>query len=197
MTDTSNVFAAAKKGLRASCTTARDAIPAADRERAAERIAETGIGFATPPPGAMVSAYSPMGAEMSPASLHARLARDGYCTCLPVVTPLGYPLIFRAWRPGDELVAGVWGIQEPADAAPVVEPDVVLAPLLAFDRRGGRLGYGGGYYDRTIARLRRMKPVIVIGLAFRSQELGQVPCDAHDELLDWVLTENGPIKVER
>jgi 5-formyltetrahydrofolate cyclo-ligase len=138
-----------------------------------------------------------MGAEIAPAALLARLAGEGHGTCLPVVTPLGNPLIFRMWQPGDELVARVWGILEPADTAPVVEPDVLLVPLLAFDRHGGRLGYGGGYYDRTIARLRSVKSVIIIGLAFGAQELEQVPCDVHDERLDWVLTEDGPIKVQR
>lgn len=197
MVDTPADMAPLKKALRASCTAARDTIPAADRERAAARIAQIGIGFAAPATGAMVSAYSAMGAEMAPAALLARLAREGHGTCLPVVTPLGNPLIFRAWNPGDALVARVWGILEPADTAPIVEPDVLLVPLLAFDRCGGRLGYGGGYYDRTIARLRSLKPVIVIGLGFSAQELEQVPCDLHDERLDWVLTEGGPIKVRR
>ena len=193
MTDNPADSATRKKKLRASCTTIREAIPARDRERAAARIAEIGIGFAAVSPGATVSAYSAMGAEMAPSALHAQLAREGFGTCLPVVPPLGNPLVFRAWKPGDELVARVWGILEPADTAPPVEPVVLLVPLLAFDRRGVRLGYGGGYYDRTIERLRRLKPVIAIGLAFAAQELPEVPCDVHDQRLEWVLTEYGPI----
>ena len=120
--------------------------------------------------------------------------REGFRTCLPVVTPLGNPLTFRAWAPGQPLVARTWGIREPADDAAEIEPDVLLIPLLAFDRRGVRLGYGGGYYDRTLETLRARKRVTAIGLGFAEQEVAQAPCGRHDQRLDWVLLPDGPLK---
>jgi 5-formyltetrahydrofolate cyclo-ligase len=97
----------------------------------------------------------------------------------------------RAWSFGAPLVSGVWGIREPPADAPEVFPDILIVPLLAFDRRGYRLGYGGGYYDRTIARLRAVKPVTAAGLAFAAQQIDQVPTTPRDERLDLVLTEGG------
>lgn len=162
------------------------------RAAGADRIAETGIGFASPLRGAMISAYAAMGSEIDPAALLLRLAREGFDTCLPVVQPLGNPLVFRAWRPGEALVARKWGILEPADTAPTAEPDILLVPLLAFDRQGYRLGYGGGYYDRTLERLRAIKPVVAIGLAFGEQQVDEVPIGPFDQRLDWVLIPDGP-----
>ena len=103
----------------------------------------------------------------------------------------GEPLLFRRWRIGDPLIARTWGILEPDESAAVVEPDVLLLPLLAFDAEGWRLGYGGGFYDRTLTRLRRRKPIVAIALAFASQEVDAVPHSAYDERLDWVLTPEG------
>jgi 5-formyltetrahydrofolate cyclo-ligase len=102
------------------------------------------------------------------------------------------PLVFHLWRPGEPLLPGGFKVMEPRPERPVVMPDVVLAPLLAFDRAGRRLGYGKGYYDRTLASLRRSKPdALVIGLAFALQEVAAVPADVTDERLDAVLTEAG------
>ena len=101
----------------------------------------------------------------------------------------------RAWRFGEPLARAVWGIREPATDAPEVEPDVILVPLLAFDRRGHRLGYGGGYYDRTIARLRAKRGAVAIGLAFSIQEVPAVPTSDRDVRLDLVLTERDIIDV--
>ena len=135
-----------------------------------------------------------MGSEIDPRALLQSLAQSGYRTALPVVTPLGNPLRFRAWSFGEQLLARTWGILEPADDAPEVEPDVLLVPLLAFDRSGVRLGYGGGYYDRTLARLRAMQQVVAIGLAFDEQALPEVPCGPYDQRLDWVLRPAGALK---
>ena len=109
---------------------------------------------------------------------------------LPVTPKRGNPLIMRAWAFGDELASGVWGIREPKPEAPEVFPDIMLVPLAAFDRAGHRIGYGAGYYDMTIARIRAMKPVTTIGLAFAVQEIGKVPATAFDQQLDLVLTES-------
>jgi 5-formyltetrahydrofolate cyclo-ligase len=144
-------------------------------------------------PGAIVSGFSPMKSEISPLPLLRRLADAGLSLALPVVTGRGQPLVMRAWSFGAPLVSGVWGIREPPADAPELYPDILIVPLLAFDRRGYRLGYGGGYYDRTIARLRTMKPVTAVGIAFSAQQIEDVPITPRDERLDLVLTEAGTI----
>lgn len=142
-------------------------------------------------PEAVFSTYRAMGSECDPEPLEAALRERGHTIALPVMIKLGAPLIFRAWTPGDPLVARKWGIMEPTDRAQEVEPDVLLTPLLAFDRAGWRLGYGGGFYDRTLSRLRAVKPIVVIGIAFDTQEVDAVPHCAYDERLDWMMTPTG------
>jgi len=122
------------------------------------------------------------------------LANNGHTTCLPIVVGDNQPLIFRKWQPGDNTEPGAWNIPVPLQSAEPVEPDIMLVPLLAFDRRGFRLGYGGGFYDRTISKYRLSKAVITIGVAYAAQEIDQVPINQYDQQLDWVLTEKGPIK---
>jgi len=109
-----------------------------------------------------VSGFSPLKSEISPLPLLRRLADAGASLALPVVLGRGQPLVMRAWSFGAPLVSGVWGIREPPADAPELNPDILIVPLLAFDRRGHRIGYGAGYYDMTIARLRAMKPVAAI-----------------------------------
>lgn len=156
-------------------------------------IADHGIAFAGRPAPAVVSGFLAIGEEIDPAPLMARLLAEGYRLCLPVMEGKGNPLLFRAWTPGDPLSETMWGIREPLPEAPAVDPDIVLGPLLAFDATGYRLGYGGGFYDRTLARLRAMKPVSAIGLAYDEQRVDAVPHVDYDERLDWVLTPSGPI----
>ena len=100
-----------------------------------------------------------------------------------------HPLIFRAFTPGDELVKGPFGLSEPSADKPSLVPNIVFAPLAAFDRQGSRLGYGGGIYDATLKELRAKKRVIAIGLAYSIQEAGGVPNEPHDQRLDFVVTE--------
>jgi len=139
-------------------------------------------------PGAQVFAlYHPAGSEMDPTPLRARLPEGG--VALPVAVARQGALVFRRHAPGQALVPDALGIPAPGPEAQAVLPDVVFTPLLAFDRRGGRLGQGGGHYDRTLANLRRMKPVFVVGLAYAGQELPQIPMEAHDQRLDAILTE--------
>lgn len=145
----------------------------------------------------MVSAFISYRSEIDTAPLLAAADAAGYRLCLPVVEAVGKPLTFRNWRPGDDLEPGVWGIPVPRPAAGTVEPDMVLAPLLAFDRAGYRLGYGGGFYDRTLERLRAMKPVSAAGLAYAGQEIDHVPHDDQDQRLDAVITETGIIAIEK
>ena len=139
-------------------------------------------------PGAQVfGLYHPAGSEMDPTPLRARLPADG--VALPVAQSRDGALVFRRHTPGQALVPDALGIPAPGLEAEPVLPDVVFAPLLAFDRRGGRLGQGGGHYDRTLANLRRMKTVLVVGLAYAGQELPEIPMEPHDQRLDAILTE--------
>ena len=177
-----------KSELRREAFARRDALPAAERAAAAQTIAER--QFPVPvPQDAVVSGYSPMKSEFNPVPLMRKLADAGARLALPVVAGRGKPLTMRAWAFGEELASGVWGIREPKADAPEVFPDILLVPLAAFDRSGHRIGYGAGYYDMTIARLRAMKPVTAIGVAFAAQEIDKVPATAFDARLDLVLTE--------
>jgi 5-formyltetrahydrofolate cyclo-ligase len=184
----------AKKTLRAEAKRLRAEAFARHGRVPSEAVAAHGIGFAGRAPPAVVSGFLAIGEEIDPAPLMLRLEREGYTLALPVMEAKGKPLVFRAWAPGDPLAEVMWGIREPLAAAPVVEPDVVLGPLLAFDAAGYRLGYGGGFYDRTLARLRAMKPVVSIGLAYDEQRVDAVPHSSYDERLDWVLTPSGPVR---
>lgn len=177
-----------KAVLRREAFTRRDALPAADRTAAAQTIAARPFPVAVPQ-GAIVSGYSPMKSEFNPVPLMRKLADAGAQLALPVVAGRGKPLIMRAWSFGEELGSGVWGIREPKADAPEVFPDILLVPLAAFDRHGHRIGYGAGYYDMTITRIRAMKPTLAVGVAFAAQEIDEVPATPRDARLDLVLTE--------
>lgn len=179
-----------KATLRRDAVARREALSPRDREQAARAVAERAFPVAITP-GTVVSGFSPMKSEISPLPLMRRLAAAGAGLALPVIVGRGQPLTMRAWSFGAPLVAGVWGIREPTADAAEVFPDILIVPLLAFDGRGRRLGYGGGYYDRTIGRLRTMKTVTAIGLAFAVQKIDEVPVSPRDEHLDLVLTEGG------
>jgi 5-formyltetrahydrofolate cyclo-ligase len=181
-----------KATLRQSALARRDAMPAAERAAAVEAVTQR--PFPVPVMrGMIVSGYSPMKSEFNPVPLMRKLADAGAGLALPVTPKRGNPLIMRAWAFGDELASGVWGIREPKPEAREVFPDVMLVPLAAFDRSGHRIGYGAGYYDMTIARIRAMKPVVAIGIAFAVQEIGKVPATSFDQQLDLVLTEKETI----
>jgi 5-formyltetrahydrofolate cyclo-ligase len=183
-----------KKQARKQAEARRTEAHAAFKDTAPLALARTGLGFAGELPGPTVSAFIPFGEEIDTRPLLARLAADGFTTCVPVVVQLASPLEFRAWVPGEETVPGRWNIPVPPETAEVVEPDVLLVPLLAFDAAGFRLGYGGGFYDRTIERLRAIKPVLTVGVAYAGQQVDKVVRGAHDERLDWILTEAGAMK---
>jgi 5-formyltetrahydrofolate cyclo-ligase len=185
---------ASKRELREAAKARRALIPAAERQEGAARIAAQGLGFAGVSPPGVVSAFLAIGEEINPAPLMLRLQKDGWQTALPVMVGKARPLIFRAWSPGAPLRTVTWGIREPDETAPEVEPDVLLVPLLIFDRTGVRLGYGGGFYDRTLRALRARKRIVAVGLAFSAQEVDVVPHLDYDECLDWVLTPEGPIR---
>jgi 5-formyltetrahydrofolate cyclo-ligase len=161
---------------------------------APQQLAAHGLDFADIPRLATVSAFSAVGDEINALPLMTVIARQKHRLCLPVMQGKGRPLLFRAWAPGDPMKTAVWGIQEPLPSAPAVDPDVLLVPLLAFDARGYRLGYGGGFYDRTLAELRARKEIVAIGLAFDEQRVDAVPRSDDDQRLDWVLTPSGPTR---
>jgi 5-formyltetrahydrofolate cyclo-ligase len=177
-----------KSELRAAALAKRDTLPAEERQRGAETIA------ARPFPlpvgrGAIVSGFMPMRSEINPLPLLRKLAAQGAQLALPVIQGRGKPLLMRAWSFGAPLEARQWGIKEPADDAPPVDPDILIVPLACFDRAGHRIGYGAGYFDMTIHALRAKKPVTAVGIAFAAQEIEHVPATAFDERLDLVLTE--------
>jgi 5-formyltetrahydrofolate cyclo-ligase len=151
----------------------------------AERGLPPGLGTA---PGA-VSGFMPYKSEITTIPLLNRLRREGWRTCLPVVIAAGEPLVFRAWSPGQPLTPGVWDIPVPPETAAGLLPDVLLVPMLAFDREGFRLGYGGGFYDRTLEKLRAVKKIVAIGVAYHAQMMDEVPRGPHDAPLDYVMTE--------
>ena len=145
----------------------------------------------------VIAGYRAVGAEFDPWPVMQAFAKAGARLALPVGTGETSPLVFRAWAEGDALAPDTFGIPAPTPDAPVVEPDLILAPLLAFDRRGGRIGQGGGHYDRTLEALRARRPVFVLGLAYAGQEVASIPLEAHDQRLDAILTEKGYIEASK
>jgi 5-formyltetrahydrofolate cyclo-ligase len=177
-----------KERIRREVLAWRDAMLPEVRQAAAQAIAAREFPL-TIAPGAVVSGFMALKSEINPLPLMQKLAGQGARLALPAIAGRGQPLILRAWEPGAPLGRGQWGIREPTADAAEVEPDILLVPLLAFDRAGHRIGYGAGYYDLTIARLRARKAVMAVGIAFAVQEVAAVPATARDARLDLVLTE--------
>ena len=139
----------------------------------------------------VVALYHPINSEIRPLSLIEYLDTKNKTICLPMVVNKKQPLIFKPWRPGKKMVIGHYGISVPDNDLTLI-PDLIICPLLAYDSQGIRLGYGGGFYDRTIKYLRRNKQVKYIGLAFSGQKsYHDLPSEVHDVPLDAVLTETG------
>jgi 5-formyltetrahydrofolate cyclo-ligase len=181
-----------KARLRQEALVLRDALPAAVRAAAAESIAVRPFPLKFER-GSVVSGFSPMKSEINPVPLMRKLADAGARLALPVIAGRGKPLIMRAWRFGEPLASGQWGIREPLPEAAEVAPDILIVPLAAFDRAGHRIGYGAGYFDMTINALRAKKPVTAVGIAFAIQEISSVPATERDARLDLVLTERETI----
>ena len=177
-----------KAALRREALARRDALQAQIRKAAAEAIAARQFPLAVAP-GTIVSGFMPLNSEINPLPLMQKLSAAGAQLALPAIAGRGKPLVMRAWQWGDPLDRGQWGIREPKPDAAEVEPDILLVPLLAFDRGGHRIGYGAGYYDLTLAQLRARKTVTAVGIAFAMQEIPAVPATARDARLDLVVTE--------
>ncbi len=153
------------------------------------------------PQGKVAAVYHGLGSEVSARALADWLMECGWTLALPSVEgpdPEGHDgrMVFRRWTPGEALVRDAIGLVAPSAEQPIVEPDLVIAPLLAFDREGRRLGQGGGYYDRALAALRARKSAFVLGLAYVGQETHGLPDEPHDQRLDAILTESEYIAVQ-
>ena len=181
---------AAKAKLREDAKARRARVTPDHAAAAARAVRDRVLAANLVPGGATVSGFWPIGDEFDPRPLMEALAARGHRLCLPVVVGKGRPLAFRVWAPGDPLERAGFGLSVPAwDAAPAI-PRFLIVPLLAFDRRGYRVGYGAGFYDRTIAELKAHVPnLFALGVGFALQEVPEVPALAHDQRLDAVATE--------
>lgn len=164
---------------------------------AAEAAAEH-LKSASLPPAAVVAGYHALGSEIGPWPALRVLAARGARIALPVALKPASPLIFRAWKADQRLESDAARIPSPTDEAETLVPDILIVPLLAFDRSGYRVGQGGGYYDRTLEALRATgRPLLAIGLSWAGMELDEAPREAHDQALDAILTETGYYPVQR
>ncbi|TCK23233.1 5-formyltetrahydrofolate cyclo-ligase [Ancylobacter aquaticus] len=184
-----------KASLRTVALARRAALAGPAREVAAEAAALHAMQWLGEVKGEVVSVFAPIGGEIATDPLVRRLREAGAAVALPIVLDVGKPLLFRLWEPGAELVPSVGpgriSIPAPPEGAPAVSPDVLVVPLAAFDARGNRLGYGAGFYDRTLCLLRRAKRIEALGYAFAVQQLAAVPAEPHDERLDAIATDAG------
>ncbi|MCE2510230.1 MAG: 5-formyltetrahydrofolate cyclo-ligase [Alphaproteobacteria bacterium] len=185
-----------KKTVREKARALRREAAAAADPQAAARLAAHFLDRVPWRKGMAVGGYWPIAEEIDPRPLLSALDRAGCACALPIVAAPGEALAFRAWRPGFPMEPGAYGIPVPAAKSPAQVPELLLVPLLAFDRFGHRLGYGGGYYDRTLQALRGQGTVLSVGLAYAAQEMPAVPRDAGDEALEWVVTEREAIRIE-
>jgi len=180
-----------KQLLRSEAKTARDAL--CDRGADAAQMAASyeAILALSARPAPVVSGYLPIGSELDPVPLMTELAANGASLALPVMVAKAHPLQFRAWQRGRALIQRQWGIREPGPECAVVMPDILLVPLLLVDGAGFRLGYGGGFYDRTLAALRQTKEIVAIGVGYDSQRVDTVPIGPYDQPLDFILAPSG------
>jgi 5-formyltetrahydrofolate cyclo-ligase len=179
----------AKRTLRSAMLAWRSGLGEQERRAAADGLLEMlrrERPIVTP---AVVSAFWPIKDEIDIRPLMGDLFNAGCRLALPVVQSRGQRLLFRAWRPGDALEAGVFGTLQPSARHEALEPDALLVPLLACDREGWRLGYGGGFYDRTLEALRARREVTAVGVGFDAQYVPEVPHGPSDQRLDWLLTD--------
>ncbi len=197
--DTDPDIDARKAAVRGAAREARDALASGLGVAAATGVAAR---FITAPvlaaharAGCVVAGYLPIGSEIDPRLLMDRVAGTGAALCLPVVGADVEPLEFRRWQPGDAVEPSAFGTSVPREGSDLLVPDLVLVPMLAFDRDGHRIGYGGGYYDRTLARLRADGDVLAVGLAFSGQVRDDLPVGPNDARLDWIVTESAAMPV--
>ena len=195
---------ALKAAARQQARVRRQAVPASVRTGAGAKAAEhflaaiplpTGSPNSPDTPGSSglaVSVYWPLADEFDSRPLLHTLIKAGHRVALPVVIGAGQTLCFRIWQPGDALAKSSFGVLEPLPGAGAVTPEVVVTPFLAYNGQGFRLGYGGGYYDRTLRILRHSVPgLLAVGLGYAAQATAALPYDDNDEPLDWLVNERG------
>lgn len=181
-----------KSELRSALVAAR-AKAYADAPEAGEALVGQAAPLLSVAHGRVIAGYIPFKTEIDPRPFMRALAAKGATLCLPRTPPKGGEgagLTFHLCDPDnpDSLEKSMWGVIEPKAHLPQVRPDVVLVPLLGFDRAGHRLGQGQGHYDRTLEALRATGPVLAVGVAFAVQEIAHIPIEPHDQRLDWIIT---------
>jgi len=181
--------ASGKAALRNEALRQRGALDPSVRESFAARLAEQGLAIARRIHANAVSVFLPIRDEPDTLPLIAALSAHGFRTALPVTVSREAPLIFRQWRPGDPTRPAGMKIREPLASAEALAPDLLFVPLACFDRRGHRIGFGAGHYDRSLAALRAAGPVTAVGVAFSAAQAAEIPDEPHDQRLDFVLTE--------
>ncbi len=185
------------KSLMRAEMKARRAALARDWPYAGDALAQTAAGWFAQAgwPQGIVAGYWPVQTEMNPLPLMLQMAERGATLALPVLEGDGaLTMSFRAFAPTDPLVSGPFGLSQPASDSPLVEPDLILLPLLGFDDKGTRLGYGGGWYDRTVSAIRAHRQVTCYGIAFAGQQRDDLPSEVHDQPLDAILTDHAIIR---
>ena len=182
-----------KAALRAESLAKRAAVSAPAAAAFAQRLADLGPELAKGQCARVVSAYAAIGEEIDTFPLLHALDAAGFEVALPITGKRGAALVFRKWTPATIMVPGRMAIPEPPPEAKMLEPDLLFVPLAAFDRRGHRIGYGAGFYDRTLEELRAKKTITAIGLAYSTQETLFIPSEDHDQPLDFVVTEKDTI----
>ena len=185
----STLAASRKSVLRHDALRRRGAVEPAVRESFSARLAEQGVAFARRVGAGVVAAFLPIRDEPDTLPLLAALSAHGFRTALPVAAARGAPLVFRRWRAGDPTRTGPMGLREPLADAEILAPDLLFVPLACFDRRGHRIGFGAGFYDRSLAALRAAGRTTAVGVAFSASQVAEIPDEPHDERLDFVLTE--------
>ena len=178
-----------KSELRRQALERRSAVDVATRGALGARLALVGLEWARRWRPRIVAAFSSIRDEPDTGPLLAALQAHGFAAALPAAAARSTPLVFRLWRTGEPLIRGPLGALEPTAAAAAVEPDLLFVPLAAFDRRGHRIGYGAGHYDRALKLLRGKGPVRAVGVAYAVSEIDAAPNEPHDERLDFILTE--------
>lgn len=179
--------AAIKDDLRRDAFLRRDALDKAWRKQASRAIATRALALPELRENSPIGGYWPIRSEVDPRPILRDLVKRGQDAALSqIIHP---KLSWRLWKPGDVLIKGGFGVREPGPDAPECFPVALLVPLACFDRRGGRVGYGKGHFDRSIAALSELHPVLAIGLAYAAQEIDEAPIEPHDRMLDVIVTE--------
>ena len=181
-----------KKSARAEAKARRKAAKAADPDAAGAAMAHFLKNIAIGPE-AVVSAYRPIFSELDVSPLMLALHERGVPLCVPVIDGADMPLSFRVWTPDSAMIVGAFGAEIPENPVETV-PTLLIAPMLSFDRRIYRLGYGGGFYDRTLEKLRAERGAVAVGYAYAAQEVAEVPIEPTDQRLEAVVTEAGVIR---